>query len=228
MPQNGILIFLLIFIVLSLLAQDVPITRIVSERLLAAVNYTAWFPDPSKVSPSNDRLIQVGYKQYIILDGKPYGKLYDSISTPIFSPDGKRMAYAAESNNRQFVVMDGVEGKRCEAIKEDAIVFSPNSQREAYPAKIGSKWVMIVDGKEGYRYDALGVPVFSPDSNRVAYAAESAGKQFVIIDGKEESYFDKVGTPIFSPDSNRIAYAANLMINGLWLLTENHKRLMME
>ena len=69
------------------------------------------------------------------------------------SPDSKHVAYAAEAGNKRFVIVDGKEGTRYDAI--GSLIFSPNSKRVAYGAGIGNKRFVIVDGKEGMQYDAI-------------------------------------------------------------------------
>jgi len=46
------------------------------------------------------------------VDGRE-GKKYDGIgeSSPIFSPDGKRVAYWGKHGNKQLIVVDGVESQ---------------------------------------------------------------------------------------------------------------------
>ena len=52
-------------------------------------------------------------------------KLYDKACTPVFSPDSKRIVYAAWSADNQFVVVDGVEGKRFSKIAGSGIISNP-------------------------------------------------------------------------------------------------------
>lgn len=108
----------------------------------------------------------------------------------IVSTNNKRFAYIAQVDNKQFVVLDGQEGKQYDGIM--ALTFSPNSQRVAYIAQLGDRQFVVVDGQEGKRYGivkARGVvafrSLFSPDSKHVAYVASSGNKSFVVVDGQE-------------------------------------------
>jgi hypothetical protein len=103
------LIASLICINMIALAQEKISTRIVSERPISRANYSSWLAEPLKTSTDGKRVAQVGYKQFLILDGKVSGKEYENIGTPVFSPNGKRIAYPAESSGKQFVVIDGKE-----------------------------------------------------------------------------------------------------------------------
>ena len=67
------------------------------------------------------------------------------------SPDSKQVAYTARVGKKQFVVVDGKEGKQYDKIGEGTPIFSPDSKRVAYAAKVGKKCFVVVDGKEGKR-----------------------------------------------------------------------------
>jgi len=127
--------------------------------------------------------VAINDTKWFIVVNEEEGKLYDDILkyTPIFSPNGKRIAYAASEGNGLFVVVDGTEAKRYHSILKHSIAFSPDSKRVAYVAREGDKWFIVVDGKEGKRYDDIlkYSPVFSPDSKRVAYAARDGDKWYV-------------------------------------------------
>jgi Tol biopolymer transport system component len=146
------------------------------------------------------------------------------------SPDSRRVAYVARRGGKQFVVVDGVEGKEYGGIGERTLLFSPDSRRVAYVARRGGKQFVVVDGVEGKEYDSAGTAVFSPDGTRVAYDARQGGKAFVVVDGVEGKEYESlrngtnlfgpfaylqqyVENPIgetvgFSPDSRRVAYVA--------------------
>jgi Tol biopolymer transport system component len=174
-------------------------------------------------------------KESFAVDGVE-GKAYDlkqsigGLRGFVFSPDSRRVAYVAElpcrdpqtGLGKEFVVVDGVEGKEYDLIylegSKDTPLFSPDSRRVAYMARLGGKLFMVVDGVEGK--EGSGSPVFSPDGRRLAYLAAHGGKQLVVVDsveGKEYPliYFPGMelapplgGPPVFSPDSKRVAYAA--------------------
>ena len=75
------------------------------------------------------------------------------------SPDSKRVAYVTQVGDKQFVVVNGKEGKQYDGIWWEPI-FSPDSKRLAYVAVVGTgllgtKLFVVVGGKEGKQYDAL-------------------------------------------------------------------------
>ena len=64
----------------------------------------------------------------------------------------------------QWVIIDGVAGKKYDGIGNGTLLFSPNGNRVAYAAFRGGKWLMVVDGVEGKEYDGIqaGGGVFQP------------------------------------------------------------------
>ena len=171
---------------------------------------------------------------FVVIDDKeqkPYVDIYDG---PIFSPDSRRVMYAAHSPSLPpdfkaygVVLADGTEQQHYDEIGRGTLHFSPDSQHVAYAAREADKWFVVVDGKEQKPYDdiegprnnfALSLsstnpsgPVFGPDSRRVAYGAREGEKWFVVVDGKEgKSYDDIEGNPVFSPDGTHLAYQARV------------------
>lgn len=68
------------------------------------------------------------------VDGKA-GDVYDGIpGSPVFSPDGRHVAYAARDGRAQFVVVDGKPGPRFRAAVWDNPRFSPDGRHVAYNA----------------------------------------------------------------------------------------------
>ncbi len=167
---------------------------------------------------------RIGYKarrdgkQFAVVDGE-VGPGYDSLGsdTPVFSPDGKRVAYFGKSGDLWRLVLDGVEEDfRWGSFAKGHPVFSPDSSRVGYRACEG-EWkggthYMVIDGERSppYQRTGQGNPVFTADSKRVAYTAKRDDKWFIVIDGKEGPAHDSIAknSPIFSPDGTRFAYHA--------------------
>lgn len=171
-----------------------------------------------------------GEDSFAVVDGleeRRYrtGRDYGLITPPLFSPDGRRIAYRAFSREGQatyeYVVVDEVEVDRQSAefgLSGGALAFSPDSRRVAFTSRQGDVWRVIVDAVPGKGYCQVGVPVFSPDSQHVAYAATpDYRRHVVVVDGKEGNAYDGIasdmqwmlgdpGSPMFSPDSAHVAY----------------------
>jgi Tol biopolymer transport system component len=139
------------------------------------------------------------------------------VGQPVFSPDGKRVAWAARlapstapatapAAGRVRVTIDGLEPREHDEIALGTPVFSPDSRRVAYCARVGKEAMVVIDGVDGPRYENVSVPAFSPDSKRVAWWGLKGGKRYVVIDGKENGPYDMAANITFSPDSQRVAY----------------------
>ena len=138
MSKKGIALCFAVFLVcitIAVWAQEKTLNRVVSERLVAEIDFSTWVPESFKVSPDNRRVAYVatvGDKQSVVVDGEEVTQC-DGIANPIFSPNGERMAYVGRVVNKWFVVVDGEEGKQYDGIADP--IFSPNSKRVAYGAK---------------------------------------------------------------------------------------------
>jgi Tol biopolymer transport system component len=161
---------------------------------------------------------------FTVIDGVE-GKRYDGVqpekerpgicpagvTSPIFSPDSKRVAAILYWGNHLHVIVDDYDGRGYMR----SFVFSPDSQHFAYVAGSGEKMVVVVDGKPGAKCDYIGEEgiFFSPDSQRVAYilrkiVSSSSTTAHLVVDGVEGNPYQSVGPPVFSPDAKRIAYWA--------------------
>ena len=108
-----------------------------------------------------------------MVDGQD-GTPYDGIGkdTLIFSKDSKHVGYiagvkdgAAAGGNvatpnaaaplKQFVVIDGQEGKHYDGIGRGTLTFGPDGNHSAYAASVGEKQFLVLDGKEGKQFDVV-------------------------------------------------------------------------
>lgn len=143
------------------------------------------------------------------------------------SPDNRRIAWVAQKNNKQFVTVDGKEGKFYDGIGSYPI-FSPDSKNLAYVANVNNRWAVVVNEKEDKPYIGItrdGI-IFSPNSKHYTYGAGVGNKLIVVIDGKENKAYDGImeGSPIFSPNSERIAYGAQIGHTWLMVIDGKEKR----
>jgi len=119
---------------------------------------------------------------FVVLDGVE-GRHYIGISQtrPVFSLNGKRLAYVAEvlvadadgrpAHTKRCVVVDGVQQRIYDRIVASP-GFSSDGRRCAYVAERGRDSFIVVDGMEGKPYGCLrGRPVLSIDGSRCAITA---------------------------------------------------------
>jgi hypothetical protein len=64
--------------------------------------------------------------------------------------------YAAGRAGRQLLVMDGVEGKDYDGVKDGTTTFSADGEHWGFVAARGQMMLIVYDGKEGKGYDAIG------------------------------------------------------------------------
>lgn len=153
---------------------------------------------------------------FIVLNGI-IQRSYARVHNPLFSPDGKHIAYAAQLTNpwRELVVLDQKEGPTFEhLIEDDNLKFSPDSSKLTYLAwpkqNQRAQYIMVNNGREhvvlmgGEKWRS-----FSPDSKHLAYAFETEQKKkTILVDQKISQIFNawNLSAPIFSPDSQRMAF----------------------
>ena len=154
----------------------------------------------------------------IVVDGKE-GKAYTQVKgdSVIFSPDKKSMAYVAGDGSQDFVVLDGAEGAKFDAIYD--LRFSPVGGGLAYGARRGLEHFVVDGGKELGPYENIqqGSLVFSPDGKALAWAAfGSDGNWNVFVDGEAiGSGCDGVVSQItFSPGASVPAYVGRYLSDG--------------
>ena len=106
----------------------------------------------------------------VVVDGQ-LGPEYDGVGSPVFSADGKRVAYVVQKGAKRLAVVDGQPGPEYDDIKvslfpvEWSPIFSADGKRVAYAAKKGAKWLVVIDGQPGPEYDDISCgPVFRKDS----------------------------------------------------------------
>ena len=145
-------VFLLVWVGIAAWAEEKSLDRAVSERLIVQIDFSSWIGESFKVSLDSKR-VACGVRA------------------------GDRWALGS----KQFVVIDGEEGKRYDGIIS-APIFSPDSKRVAYLAVLGDKWFVVIDGEEGKRYDGFvrgGRIIFdSPDS--LHYLAQKGSNIYLV------------------------------------------------
>jgi hypothetical protein len=125
----------------------------------------------------------------------------------VFSPNSKRLAFAAKKDQRWCVVVDGVDGKDYSSCYVP--VFSSDSKRVAYAATEGHKQLMVIDEQEQKQYDSIALGYsFSPDSKRFAYPAKENNTWVVVLDSKESKRYDVILSKIVFESPNTFHYLA--------------------
>jgi Tol biopolymer transport system component len=196
------------------------------EGPFSGVGNPVWSSDSRRVG----YVVRDNDRAYVVIDNQP-GEKYDQIEYLAFSPDGKHVAYAANTGRDQetpyvetgqwFVVLDGKQGELFDRIRQ--LLFSPVGGRLAYIARKGDSWLVVVDDQSGPVYEPyqqIDDIVFSPDGRHLAYLAEGDKRTFLIIDGEVRGHIGRIESAgifrtdnrklVYSPDSSQLAYITGL------------------
>jgi len=166
---------------------------------------------------------------FVVLDGEK-SKVYDYVpGEPVFSNDGKRLAYAVAEERRfrgirMRMVVDGKAGPAFDQI--GAYRFSPDGGQFAYMAVVDKdkeKARMVHNGEAHDIYQSIGMPVFSPDGRHLAYYLFDDGLWQVRKNGEKGPRVGAAHNPVFSPDGERMAYLAR--IGDHWMVIEDGEML---
>ena len=142
------------------------------------------------------------------------------LSTPAFSPDGKRLAYLSKGGVRSsahasLFVADGATVMRISNEAEAVVGWSPDGKWIAV-STIGGFAVVSTARREERNIvsdqseNALVRPVWSADSSRL-YVKSEKGIEAVPIDGSSRKPLGFDGKPVeLSPDGTRLRYLAAL------------------
>lgn len=146
----------------------------------------------------------------MFVDGRQQ-PVFEDTGEAVFSPDGKRFAYAACKNGKWRVVVDGAEQKAFDAVAEGSLKFSPDGKNLAYAAAVGEKWTIVANGREGRLYDAVSHLTFSANGKYLAAIARIGVTETVVVNGRESRLWDRIGggTVVFNKHASRIAYVAH-------------------
>lgn len=153
----------------------------------------------------------------------------DANWVPVFSPDGRRLAYKVETANGKHAIkvadlseVDGAPSPDASYLPLNAVAgpefddvdqatFSPDGTRVGYAAFDKGRWHVMVDGQRGPSYADASGPAFSPDGRAVAYPATRNRKKYFVTRGDQDGpSFDGIGRVTFSPDGRRLAYGVRI------------------
>lgn len=141
-------------------------------------------------------------------------------SKPVFSPDGKHLAWFCGGSGKARIVVDGKAGPDAAAVKDP--VFSPDGRRLAYAFCQAGRWFVLCGKEQAGPLGDVGALAFSPDGKLTFPAQLGNAGWFILSGGKKEPTFDEVSDPVFSHDGRRMAYGAK--DKGKWSLVCGEKQ----
>ncbi len=153
-------------------------------------------------------------KEWFIVAGPDEKSRFDRVGRAVFSPDGQRLAYAAQKKKAAFVVLDETALSEFQAVSEP--VFLPDASGVAYTAeKDEDAYVVIADETHG-PYLKAETPVFAPA--RQVFLFQRDGTHWVWDSGKEFGPYEVAAYPTFGPDGT-LAFVCEF--NGKRMLVLN-------
>jgi hypothetical protein len=148
--------------------------------------------------------IRDGKNKHIVIDGEK-GPAYDLTGTgPVFSNDGRRVAYAGYRNDTAYAVIDGKEHGGWTGIED--IAFSEDGTRYAYVAKRNYDYFLVTEVEELGPFKHVWNPSFSPDGSRFSFLVHEDSLVHAMVDSVKSPGYADVGPVLFSPDNRRFAY----------------------
>lgn len=162
----------------------------------------------------------VGDRYTVVRDLKA-GPEYAIAFRPLYSNDGKSLAYSANTGRGDEVNVLVVDGKARSSLPAGpagaapqvierimAFRFAPDG-RPVFTASVGAgREVLVVGDRASRAYDRVDLPVFREGAPDYAFAARDAGRFRVVTADAEGAAYDRVDDIAFHPESGVLAYRA--------------------
>jgi hypothetical protein len=185
------------------------------------------------VSPDGTQIaytLSIGAVEQLFLNSTPQGelsRLHDPdhgfliVDHALFSPDGRRFAYAVQSKQGSRVVHDGDSVGLYPGLGA-SLLFSPDSQHLAFVVESKTKAVsVVINGVEhpiagemaGYALSPVNPSddtiLWSPDSQHVAYVIKRDDQLHVVLDSVESPGYQRIAYhELQFLSDGRLAYSA--------------------
>jgi Tol biopolymer transport system component len=115
----------------------------------------------------------------VAVDGTPWNTRFNkAVLSPVFSPDGRKVAAVVKDNNKWTVAVDGSTWSDTFDNVWDPM-FNAGGDTVIAKAEKNGTFFIVVDGKIGKRkYESLWNPVFSPDGEKLLIRCIDKGKYY--------------------------------------------------
>ena len=199
-----------------------PTNSVVRETVLARIPATAGGGKPLVSADNRQVAFPVLHRgQWCVAQNGVESALYKEVSEWTFSPDGKRLAFAArKSFSQNVVVLDGKESAEYEYVPSD-LTFSPDSRRLAFSTASSKAFFAVLEGKPGPDFETLcrahegSLFYFSPDGRKLAYGGKRVTavgdtNSQVVVEGDHCEVLATADNAIiygFSPDGQHLAWS---------------------
>ncbi|MEM6570413.1 MAG: hypothetical protein AAF957_18525, partial [Planctomycetota bacterium] len=169
----------------------------------------------------------------VVYEGEVYGADFDHSCAPVFSPDGRHLAYKVVKDEAMGIAIDGDADAGTPWDYVTRPVFAPGSELVAYVGNRGSELkgllriqvssdlrdrggvdqVVVADldgterpvGETAARIDHV---VWGPGEEQLAYAARTEDGWRIVCGDATSEPFDEIGPPVFDESGAMIAFGA--------------------
>jgi len=159
---------------------------------------------------------------HLVIDNQ-VGKTYYQIKSPVFSSDGKSLAFVANfKEDADFLVIATIETSTDHSEKPivhettrspeyDAItdvILNSDGSKFAYRAIKNGKRIVVTSDRQIPDFDEVFSLLFSADGKKLAFVAGLNGKELVVLADQRGPAFDEIRDPVFSADGQALWYGA--------------------
>jgi hypothetical protein len=111
---------------------------------------------------------------------------HDALDAPVFSPDGRRLAYVQVDGERSRVWVDGVLEPPFDRIRSHTLSFDATGEHLAYVAIDGTGQRLVRDGRAGRSWQRIEHVERAAASPVIAYVGhDTAGVRHVVVDDED-------------------------------------------
>lgn len=166
-------------------------------------------------------------KSVIVAGSRTFGRAFDACSAPVWSPDGRQVAYRFSAGGKSGLAVGDEERVPARFDRVESITWSDDSKHVACAVAVAATttsddparfdfdaagmvaaWQVAIDGRLSGEFDRIEQVAIAPGAGLVAFAAMRDGAWHVVAGERRSGPFDDVGPPRFTPDGGHLVFGA--------------------